>query len=301
MPTWNQINEELDNFSGDDPCDTTRQKYLSALSAYTGREVLAYYSGFLQKRSPQGLSHPEASITDLDMNGLMAAIHGLDRDRGLDLLLHTPGGGIEATRGIVSYLNKQFGLDVRAIVPQMAMSAGTMIACACKEIVLAKHSCLGPVDPHIRGLPALGIIAEVERAVAEIKRDPTRAAVWQQIFAKYPPAFILDCERSIAGSKKLVQAWLRSNMFKSVPRRSERSRRSVEGLTNYKKTTEHGHHFTYEKCRAIGLNIGLLEQDQQFQEAVLSVHHSYMASFARTDTIKIIENHNGARWTVKSS
>ena len=29
------------------------------------------------------------------------------------------------------------------------MSAATMIACACDEIIMGKHSALGPIDPQI--------------------------------------------------------------------------------------------------------------------------------------------------------
>ena len=36
----------------------------------------------------------------------------------------------------------------------MAMSGGTMIACSCKEILMGKHSSLGPVDPQIMGIAA---------------------------------------------------------------------------------------------------------------------------------------------------
>ena len=41
-----------------------------------------------------------------------------------------------------------FGTDIRAIVPQLALSAGTMVALACKEIIMGKHSSLGPIDPQ---------------------------------------------------------------------------------------------------------------------------------------------------------
>jgi len=32
-----------------------------------------------------------------------------------------------------------FADNIRAVIPQLAMSAGTMIACACKEIVMGKQ------------------------------------------------------------------------------------------------------------------------------------------------------------------
>ena len=64
----------------------------------------------------------------------MTVIHELDRSLGLDLLLDTPGGETAATESLVDYLRSMFGSNMRAIVPQLAMSGGTMIACACNEI-----------------------------------------------------------------------------------------------------------------------------------------------------------------------
>jgi len=40
------------------------------------------------------------------------------------------------------------------------MSAGTMLSCASKEIVMGKHSCLGPIDPQYGGVPAYNILSE---------------------------------------------------------------------------------------------------------------------------------------------
>ncbi|WP_037389899.1 SDH family Clp fold serine proteinase [Sinorhizobium americanum] len=300
MPTWNEINNEIDELQDEKACDVVRQKYLEELEAYVGRPVIAYYSGFLQKRDASGQLHPESAITDLDMNGLMAVIHNIQRDKGLDVIIHTPGGGIEATRAIVEYLYKMFGQDVRAIVPHMAMSAGTMIACASRQIVMGKHSCLGPTDPQVRGLPAMGVLAELDRAIAEIKAEPLKQIIWSQVFSKYPPAFIMDCERQVEGSREMVAAWLKSNMLRGEEKATEKAKAIVSGLMDYKGTTEHSHHFLIDKCRAIGLHVLALEDDQDLQEAVLSVHHSYVATFARTNAIKIIENAIGANWTVSA-
>lgn len=55
---------------------------------------------------------------------------------GLDLILHTHGGQIAATESIVHYLRSIFGNNIRAFIPQLAMSAGTMIALSCKEIIM---------------------------------------------------------------------------------------------------------------------------------------------------------------------
>lgn len=303
MPTWNEIDQEIEALQAtrsDDAQDVVRHKYLSALASRVGRPVIAYYSGFLTRRDQAGRIHPECAVSDLDMNGLMAVVHCLDRSKGLDLVLHTPGGGIEAGRAFVEYLHKMFGYDLRVIVPHMAMSVGTMIACASRQVIMGKHSCLGPTDPQINGLPAMGVLAEVDQAIAEIKVEPLKQLVWQAVFSKYPPAFILDCERSVKGARTMVKGWLQANMLSKDASAEDSAEHVVAALMNYSGTSGHGEHYLIDKCRAIGLNVAALEDDQDLQEAVLSVHHSYMATFTRSQVVKLIENSEGKTWVVAS-
>jgi ClpP class serine protease len=147
MPNWNSVLREiaLDQSRSASAFDRVRQRYLKQLARHTGRNVIAYYSGFLSKPNIEG-----TQLTDEDKNGFMLGIHGLKRERGLDLILHTPGGDGKATEALVDYLRSMFDKDIRAIIPQLAMSAGTMIACSCKSIVMGKQSSLGPVDPQFQ-------------------------------------------------------------------------------------------------------------------------------------------------------
>ncbi|MGI9255495.1 MAG: SDH family Clp fold serine proteinase [Salinispira sp.] len=103
---------------------------------YTGRNVIVYYSGWLQKPNA-----PDSEVNDSDKNRFMAVIHGLERDKGLDLFLHTPGGDIAATESLIDYLRAIFDDDIRVFIPQLAMSAGTMIACAAK-VISVHHVCI---------------------------------------------------------------------------------------------------------------------------------------------------------------
>ena len=45
-----------------------------------------------------------------------------------------------------------------------------------------------------------------------------------------------------------------------------------------------------QKCKEIGLIIENLEDNQEVQDAVLSVHHACMATLQNPSVIKIIEN-----------
>jgi len=225
----------------------------------------------------------------------MMAVHGLETKYGLDLILHTPGGNMAATESIVSYLKQKFGNDIRAIVPQIAMSGGTMIACSCKEIVMGRQSNLGPVDPQLNGVPAAGVIEEFKKAHAEIKGDPSRVQVWQFILNKYPPSFLGQCENAFDRAVNFVRKELESNMFSELPKRQKasRARRAVRALTDFSGNKGHDRHIHYDELKAIGLNVSQLESSQTFQDLVLSVHHCYMHSLMNTNAFKIIENHKG--------
>ena len=126
MPNWGSVLKEIQketNDVSDSADDKVRKRYLMKLHDKVDRNIIFYYSGFLTKPKIEGIE-----INDDDKNGLMLCVHGLDRKKGLDLFLHTPGGSGAATQSFVDYLKQMFGTDIRAFVPQIAMSAGTMIA-----------------------------------------------------------------------------------------------------------------------------------------------------------------------------
>lgn len=286
MPSWHDILKELQETGSAQ--DIVRRKYLRQLHVKTGRNVIIYYSAWLQKPNIPG-----AQVNDADKNGFMAAINGLDRSKGLDLILHTPGGETAATESLVDYLRSMFGADIRAIVPQLALSAGTMIACSCKEILMGKQSSLGPIDPQFMGIPAHGVVEEFNRAKTEIKNDQRNMFLWQPILAKYNPTLIGECEKSIKWSKEMVTEWLTSGMFAGDPNASITAGNIVKELSDHALTMSHARHLSADKCKSIGLKINLIEDDQELQEAILSVHHAVIHTLGETPAFKIIENQNG--------
>jgi hypothetical protein len=265
-----------------------RREYLRRLNDNTGRNVIIYYSAWMQKPNLGG-----TEVNDADKNGFMTVIHGLDRSKGLDLILHTPGGETAATESLVDYLRAMFGTDIRAVVPQLALSAGTMIACACKEIVMGKHSSLGPIDPQFRGVPAHGVVEEFQRAYEEIKQDQIKIAVWQPILAKYQPTLVGECEKAMRWSHEMTKEWLVTGMLTGDPEADTKAETILKELSDHALTKSHARHLSAEKCRSIGLKIARLEEDQAFQEAVLSVHHACIHTLSSTGAYKIIENHRG--------
>jgi Serine dehydrogenase proteinase len=290
MPNWNSILREIaldQSRNSTSAFDRVRQKYLKLLARHTGRNVIAYYSGFLSKPNIEGIQ-----ITDEDKNGFMLGIHGLNRKKGLDLILHTPGGDGKATEALVDYLRSMFGKDVRAIVPQLAMSAGTMIACSCKSIVMGKQSSLGPVDPQYGPIPAIGLLREVKRAYNEIIADGRAAMFWNPILSRIHPSFLQTCEEAVRSSNEFVRRTLQENMFSdmSPEERADRLDRSAKLLTNAEDGKLHNTHFQISQCLDAGLVIEPLEKDQRLQDLVLTIHHCYMHTLSNTPAFKIVEN-----------
>ncbi|MFH1140833.1 MAG: hypothetical protein V1724_03995 [Chloroflexota bacterium] len=76
MTNWNDVLNEINGVRNDGlaqaqiAVDIIRRKYLAQLFDYTGRNVIAYYSGFLSK---PGIL--QADINDEDKNGFMMAVH----------------------------------------------------------------------------------------------------------------------------------------------------------------------------------------------------------------------------------
>ena len=296
MPNWHDVLRELEEHSNHhqiqaaQTLDIVRRKHLKALADLTGRNVIAYYSGWLTKPGVHGVE-----VNDDDMNALMSCIHGMDRSKGLDLILHTPGGGIATTQAMVGYLRAMFGRDIRAIVPQLAMSAGTMIALSCSSIIMGKQSSLGPIDPQFGGIPADVVVAEFSRAMAEITEDPAKAAVWAPILGRYTPSFLTQCEHACTWSRTFVKDALIRNMFSDFPdpKAGAAAEAVVDALATSSRNKAHDRHISAEEIQHLGVKVVQLEDDPPLQDALLTVHHCFMHTLASTTSLKIVENQAG--------
>lgn len=300
MPTWGQILAELNQTktpSGQPDLDTVRQKYLRQLHERTGRAVILYSAAFLEGRPIQP---GDIQIGLGDIQGFMEAVSNVE-ERALDLILHSPGGSAEAAESIVSYLRKRFD-HIRVFVPVAAMSAATMIALAANEIVMGQHSQLGPIDPQFiistpegpRSAPAKAILKQFEMAKAECK-DTSNLAAWMPILRSYVPGLLTQCVDSERLAVTMVSNWLRTYMFAGQADAEDKAKRVAQWFGNYENFNSHSRRVGFDEVSDIGLNVHRLEEDNDLQDAVLSVHHATMHAF-NGPAVKIIENHHGRSW-----
>jgi hypothetical protein len=304
MPAWNEVLKEFQDSAsqrhGSPDSDGIRRKYLAELYNLTGRNVILYSTRF----TIQGPDIPPSllSIVDEDMNGIMTVVHKL-RGKKLDLIIHSPGGSLEAAEAIVEYLRSKFS-DIRVIVPQLALSAATMVACSADKVVLGKHSFLGPIDPQIlirsplggqmTYVPAQAIKDQFDKAVVEC-RDPKKLPAWVPMLQQYGPHLLVACDDAASLAETLVMNWLTRWMFKGDADKDKKAQRLATWLASHKEWKSHGRHIPRWQLQRKGMRIEQLEKSRKFQNAVLSVFHATTHTFSFMPPVaKIIENHLGS-------
>jgi len=308
MPTWGQILHEMEATRTGPGAprlhDDVRRKYIKQLSERTGRATIIYYTAFLESRP--GIPPLDLQIHLGDIQAMMECISGLDDGRTLDLVLHSPGGSAEATEAIVAYLRTRFD-HIRAIIPVAAMSAATMLALSCNEIIMGRHSQLGPIDPQFvintpegpRSAPGQAILDQFEMGKEECK-DTNNLPAWMPILRSYAPGLLAQCKDQRALAERLVSQWLKEYMFAADPKAEEKSSAGAAWFADYQQFKSHGRPVRIEQLRHVGIKVSALEDDQGLQDAVLSVHHATVHTFLGTPASKIVEN-NMERAYIKMS
>lgn len=303
MPTWGGVLKELVAERAKRPAptpgtefDIVRRRHLKELFRHTGRNAVLYASGWTQPNSD-----PQLSIVSMeDLQGFMEVFHGMSPSKGLDLILHSPGGSAEAAEAMVSYMRSKFA-DVRIIVPHAAMSAATMLACSGDRLLMGKHSYLGPIDPQFilsgdvfsRVAPAHAIIEQFRMAQDECAKDPTKLATWLPILRALGPSLLVQCQYHTQLAESLVGTWLAKYMFRADTDASAKATLIAGRLNDHKAFKSHSRFISREDLKTMGLIVEDLETDQTLQDLVLSVYHAATHTFGGSGVQKIIENHEG--------
>lgn len=298
MPSWGVILRDINDLIKRDPAalDLVRRRFIASQYAHSKRALILYATKWSQSADVP----PEmVSVSDGDVQGFMEVLHGV-KEKQLDLILHSPGGSPAAAEACVQYLRAKFD-HIRVFVPHAAMSAATMMACAGDEIVMGKHSFLGPIDPQLimqttlgpRSIPAQAVLDQFAKAREECV-NPERLPVWLPMLQQYGPDLLVQCENVLALSQEIVGNWLAAYMFQKDGDGTERAKRIAAWLGNHTNFKIHGRYLNRDKLREQGLKIVNLEDDKDQQDFVLSLYHATTHTFTMSGAVKIIENHLGS-------
>ncbi len=294
MPYWDEVLELLATTADEEGVpdfDRVRRLFLNILSETTGRATILYASAWVQKPAYAN----QASISDEDLHALMTVSSGLQTPN-VDLILHSPGGAVYSAEAFGVYLRERFQ-NVRVFVPNLAMSAATMIACLADEIFMGKHSFLGPTDPQIpvytpsgwRIVAALDVLEQARR-IRYSAFDPVESASWQAMLNQYGADIVRRSERAVAFAEELTRYWLTTYLLRN---NATAAANVAKWLSNNEYWRDHGRHVARRTLISQGLPIGSLEHNDVLQDLVLSVFHATTHTFSGTEAVKIVENHLG--------
>ena len=208
------------------------------------------------------------------------------RDR-LAIILQTPGGVVEAVARMVDTIRHHYK-EVDFIVPDQAMSAGTVFVMSGDRIFMDYFSCLGPIDPQIEKdgklVPALSYLSQFKRLNEKAEKGQLTTAEYALI-DKMDPGDLYRYEEARKLSVDLLRRWLSKYKFRKwdvtetrkIPvtqgMREERAKEIAEALSNNEHWHSHGFGISMEVLRKeLNLKIEDMSENPDLRTAVRTYH-----------------------------
>lgn len=183
------------------------------------------------------------------------------KTNNLVFLIHTPGGVAEIVEKMVDIIRHHYK-EVWFVIPDLAMSAGTILCMSGDKIYMDYSSALGPIDPQVANseghlVPALGYLDQVDRMIAKSEAGTLTDAEFA-IFQNQDLATLHRYEQAKELSISLLKDWLVKYKFKDWDvhsssgeevTREEKVQRAEDiavALSDHKRWHSHG--------RMIGIN-----------------------------------------------
>ena len=164
---------------------------------------------------------------------LLDAIEAIEPKRDcICVILDTPGGIVEVVERMVTTLRSNYK-SMTVIVPDRAMSAGTIFALSADRIMMDYFSCLGPIDPQIEKdgklVPALSYLTQYERLNKKAEEDELTTAEYA-LLNKLDIGELYQFEQARELSIELLVKWLSKYKFKGWSKTETRGEEVTEEM-----------------------------------------------------------------------
>lgn len=227
-----------------------RQTVIKQIEQITATTLICYVS-------------PNSEIHRDDVIGMVDLLHNVIPGTPIDLLLHSPGGNIDAAEKLITLIRKRAGTAaVRVIIPDYAKSAATLIALGANTVVMSDSSELGVIDPqidmpnangHLQNLSAQSYLDAFHLHAKNLKENPDDP-VARLMLSKMEPATVRKLERVTKRSRSIAEALLATAMVKD----EDEATRVASELSDTKKWHSHGQMIPHEAASKIGLSVTYL-------------------------------------------
>jgi hypothetical protein len=225
----------------------------------------------------------------------------------LSVVLRTGGGSAETTERMVGVLRKHYG-TVNFVVPDIAMSAGTILCMSGDKIYMDYASTLGPIDPQVPTpdtgdyVPALGYLDKVKEITDKGLLAPADVVMLKSIDLAKLALF----EQAKDLSVDLLKKWLVEYKFKnwSTHRTSnvgnivtedekrERAEQIAKDLANHKLWRSHGRSLDIAKLTALRIEIDDYSDDSTLSGAIRAYNDPLTGFVDRLRVDFILHSHH---------
>jgi hypothetical protein len=202
----------------------------------------------------------KAAVDRADTLGFVDMLHNVTPGDPIDLMLHTPGGDVDAAEKLITLVRSATGEQgqLRVIVPDYAKSAGTLMALGANTIVMSDSSELGPIDPQVSlkdgngndvnhsVLTYLNAYQEAKQALRDAPDDPANRISFEQ----FDPTMV----------RKFSSVRDRARLFAEnlLKRRGLNFSKIASELMDINTYPSHGQMIGWEAAQKIGLNVSYM-------------------------------------------
>ncbi|MGZ3769547.1 MAG: SDH family Clp fold serine proteinase [Bdellovibrio sp.] len=202
----------------------------------------------------------------------------------MTIILDTIGGSAEIVERMVSIL-RHFYLEVFFIIPNRAMSAGTIFAMSGDKIFMNYFSVLGPIDPQIerdgKWVPALSYLNKFEELIDKSNQGALSTAEYT-LLSKLDLGELEAFKQARELSIELLEKWLSTYKFKDwkntntrqIPvdddMKKKRAKEIAEYLSDYGVWKSHSRGISLQQLTSdkIKLEIDDLDKTPDLSKAV---------------------------------
>lgn len=222
------------------------------------------------------------------------------KDR-LAIILNTAGGSAEIVEKMVDIIRYHYQ-EVYFVVPDVAMSAGTIFCMSGDKIYMDYSSSLGPIDPQVwngkQWVPALGYLDKVEELLEKAQRGTLTQAEFL-ILQNQDLAMLSRFEQAKELTITLLKKWLVEYKFKdwevhktnpnkkgkrvTIEEKEARAAEIADLLGSNKKWHSHGRMIGIDTLRRERLEIEDYSMDTTLQPLIRSYNDLITEYIARND------------------
>lgn len=279
----------------------TRRTLYAEIEKQRETKVLAFVTGERPGLQTQIAADAVAPI--------VALLDEIGPTKKISLILHTNGGSVTAAWRIINLI-RSFADEVEVIVPDTAMSAGTLIALGANRILMTKQAALGPIDPSLSNHPLapsvvsptgqqlkVPVSAEAIRGyIEELKKDIIEpgdiAKIWLDLSSKVHPIVLGEIFR-IGQQIRSLAGELISNQITDAA--------VAEKVIQHLCSDSGSHDYTINRRKAAELGLNIEKPSAKLYEILSSVSKSFHAelqTFVPYAPAQVLNGNQSANYTL---